>query len=275
MGHKIGSFIVPETQLATVVYGPVPSWRLGRSLGVDPVSTQHKTCSFDCIYCQLGRTIHPLTERRCFVTVDVLRQHLVAAKGAPIDTVTFSGVGEPTLAINLGELADAARKEMGGYPVAILTNASFIWREDVQADLMHFDIVVAKLDAPTEVLFQAINRPVSQVTLTQILDGICRFRQAFTGKLALQMMFVEANRDQAKQMAALARTCYPDEVQLNTPLRPCPVHPLSVSEMAAIEAEFAGLLTRNVYAAERPPVTPLDTQATRRRRPRETRSTKG
>nr|MBC7244382.1 radical SAM protein [Chloroflexota bacterium] len=262
-----------ETQLPTVVYGPVPSWRLGRSLGVDPVSTQHKTCSFDCIYCQLGRTIHPLTERRCFITVGVFRQQLATAKEVPIDTVTFSGMGEPTLASNLSELAETAREEIGGHPIAILTNASLIWREDVQRDLMHFDIVVAKLDAPTEDLFQAINRPVGQVRLAQILDGIHQFRQHFTGRLALQMMFVEANQAQARQMAELARTCHPDEVQLNTPLRPCPVRPLSVSEMAAIEAEFAGLSILNVYAAERPQVMPLDTQATRRRRPRETRRT--
>jgi wyosine [tRNA(Phe)-imidazoG37] synthetase (radical SAM superfamily) len=261
-----------ETTLPSMVYGPVPSWRLGRSLGIDPISTQSKTCSFDCVYCQLGRTAYPLAERRLFVTAEMLRQQLTAAKEASIDTITFSGVGEPTLAANLGELVEVVRAELGGHPVAILTNASLIWREDVQRDLMRFDIVVAKVDAPTEELFHAINRPIGQVELAQILDGIRHFRQGFTGKLALQMMFIEANQNQARQMAALARTCRPDEVQLNTPLRPCPVRPLSVSEMAAIEAEFAGLSTINVYTAERPQVVPLDMQATRRRRPREART---
>ena len=261
-----------ETQSPSIVYGPVPSWRLGRSLGIDPVSTRVKTCSFDCIYCQLGRTVHPLTERRHFVTADALQQQLMALKDMAIDTVTFSGVGEPTLAINLGELASAIREAISNHPVAILTNASLIWRQDIQRDLRQFDIVVAKVDAPTEKLFQAINRPVGQATLAQILDGLREFRHAFTGKLALQMMFVEANQDQARQMAAMARTLRPDEVQLNTPLRPCPVRPLSASEMAAMEAEFAGLPTINVYTAERPQVRPLDVQATRRRRPRETRT---
>jgi wyosine [tRNA(Phe)-imidazoG37] synthetase (radical SAM superfamily) len=258
-----------KTQIQSIVYGPVPSWRLGRSLGIDPVSTKGKTCSFDCIYCQLGRTIHPLTERRRFVTPDVLRKQLAAVEDVPIDTVTFSGVGEPTLAINLSELVAVVREAMANHPVAILTNASLIWRQDVQSDLKHFDIVAAKVDAPTEDCFQAINRPAGQISLAQIIDGIREFREDFIGKLALQMMFVQANRDQAKQMAALARKLRPDEVQLNTPLRPCPVHPLSATEMAAINAEFAGLPTINVYTAERPQVAPVDVQATSRRRPRE------
>ncbi|MDH7486148.1 MAG: hypothetical protein QHJ81_07700 [Anaerolineae bacterium] len=78
------------------VYGPVPSWRLGRSLGIDPVSTQGKTCSFDCIYCQLGRTVHPLTTRQRFVEPEALRRQLAQVGNVPVDTVTFSGVGEPT-----------------------------------------------------------------------------------------------------------------------------------------------------------------------------------
>jgi len=194
---------------------------------------------------------------------------LAAIGNVAIDTVTFSGVAEPTLAINLRELVAVVREVMSNHPVAVLTNASLIWREDVRADLRHFDIVVAKVDAPTEELFRRVNRPVGGVSLAQILAGIGEFREGFDGKLALQMMFTEANRDQAGQVAALARTLHADQVQLNTPPRPCPVQPLSEGEMAGIEAEFVGLPTINVYTAERPQVTPLDTKATRRRRPSE------
>jgi len=266
---------VSETQIPNIVYGPVPSWRLGRSLGIDAVSTRGKTCSFDCIYCQLGRTVHPLAERRRFVTAEILRQQLAAIGSVAIDTATFSGVAEPTLAINLAELVAVVREAISDHPIAILTNASLIWRQDVQCDLSHFDIVVAKVDAPTEELFRTINCAVGKVTLAQTLDGIRRFREGFNGKLALQMMFVGANRDQAKQMAAIARQLHADEVQLNTPLRRCPVQPLSAAEMAAIGAEFVGLPTINVYTAERPQVMPLDMQATRRRRPRESRAIEG
>jgi len=211
-----------EEDLVNYVYGPVPSWRLGRSLGIDPVSTLGKTCSFDCIYCQLGRTVHPLTTRQRFVESEALRRQLDQMGNVLVDTITFSGVGEPTLAANLAELVAVGRETLPVRPVAILTNASLISQEDVRRDLALFDVVVAKLDAASEELFRQINRPFASCTLADIVMGLRQFRRAFGGKLALQMMFVEANRKWAAEMAALARLCAPDEVQLNTPLRPNP-----------------------------------------------------
>jgi len=256
-----------EEDFVNYVYGPVPSWRLGRSLGIDAMSTKGKTCSFDCMYCQLGRTVHPLTTRQRFVEPEALRRELAQVGNVPVDTVTFSGVGEPTLAANLAELVVVGRETLPGRPVAILTNASLISREDVRRDLALFDVVVAKLDAASEELFRQINRSLVPCALDDIVVGLRRFRQAFGGKLALQMMFVEANRKWAAEMAALARSCAPDEVQLNTPLRPSPVPPLSPTEMEGIEAAFAGLPAVNVYKAKRPKVTPLDETETGRRRP--------
>lgn len=248
------------------VYGPVPSWRLGRSLGIDPVSTHGKTCSFDCLYCQLGRTVHSLTERRRFVEAEALRRELAQVGDVAVDTVTFSGIAEPTLALNLAELVAVVRERFT-QPVAILTNSSLMKRDDVRRDLGCFDIVVAKVDASNEALFQQINRPAVSYTLQEILWGIQRFRQEFGGKLALQMMFIAANRGRAVEMAEIARRLRPDEVQLNTPLRPSPVPHLSPAEMEEIEAAFAGLPVVNVYKAKRPEVTPLDEGETRRRRP--------
>ena len=256
-----------EEDPVNYVYGPVSSWRLGRSLGIDPVSTRGKTCSFDCIYCQLGRTVHPLTTRQRFVEPEALRRELAQVGHVLVDTVTFSGVGEPTLAANLAELVAVGRETLPGRPVAILTNASLISREDVRRDLALFDLVVAKLDAASEELFRQINRPFVPCTLTDIVVGLRQFRRAFGGKLALQMMFVEANRRCAVEMAALARSCAPDEVQLNTPLRPSPVPPLSPKEMDEVEMVFVGLPVVNVYKAKRPEVTPLDETETGRRRP--------
>ncbi|HID87765.1 MAG TPA: radical SAM protein [Anaerolineae bacterium] len=249
------------------IYGPVPSWRLGRSLGVDPISTEGKTCSFDCIYCQLGRTRYPATERSLFVRAHELAAELESLEGVAMDYVTFSGMGEPTLAANLGELVETVRGHLP-YPIAILTNSSLMARKEVRKDLMGFDLVVAKVDAPDEELFQRINRPFVKDRLEEIIEGIRRFREEFGGRLALQMMFVQANRDRAAEMAQIARELQPDEVQLNTPLRPSPVEPLSPAEMEGIEAQFAGLHVRNVYRAERPEVPPLDEEATRRRKPK-------
>jgi wyosine [tRNA(Phe)-imidazoG37] synthetase (radical SAM superfamily) len=136
-------------------------------------------------------------------------------------------------------------------------------------DLDLFDIVVAKVDAPDEPLFQQINRPVVSDTLEDILWGVQRFREAFAGQLALQMMFVPTNRERAAEMAEIARRLRPDEVQLNTPLRPSPVPPLSSDAMDQVETAFAGLPVINVYKAARPEVATLDDTETRRRRPAE------
>jgi wyosine [tRNA(Phe)-imidazoG37] synthetase (radical SAM superfamily) len=183
------------------------------------------------------------------------------------DYVTFSGTGEPTLASNLGDALRLAR-DLLGLPTAVLTNSSLMAREDVRRDLACADVVVAKLDAPDEQLFQRINRPVTDCRLEEVFRGISLFRAGYAGKLALQMMFVEANKGFVAEMAAIASRLSPDEVQINTPLRPCPVTPLTAAEIAAIREEFhelANVVT--VYDAPRPEVTPLDIEQTRRRRP--------
>ena len=253
----------------SIVYGPVPSWRLGRSLGVDPVSTKGKTCSFDCIYCQLGPTRHPLTERRVFVEPEALASELekVKRKGIEFDYITFSGVGEPTLAANLAELVEVVRRVFPHHPVAILTNVSLLPLPEVRQDLAGFDLIAAKLDAPDEGLFKAINRPFTPFTLAEIIEGIKRLRAEFTGTLALQMMFLPQNKGRAAEMARIAGDIGPDIIQLNTPLRPSPVTPLTPEEMAQVEEAFRRLPYISVYRAPRPSVQPLDTAETRRRRP--------
>jgi len=254
--------------MTSVIYGPVSSWRLGRSLGIDLLSTRGSTCSFDCTYCQLGKTVHPLSERNEFVTLAELARELEAAKGVPADYSTFSGVGEPTLASNLGKAIELVRSTLG-LPVAVLTNSSFMPREDVRRELALADVVVAKVDAPDEERFQAVNRPFAGCTLDEILQGIRRFRSEYKGKLALQMMFVEANRDCAPEMARVARELSPDEVQINTPLRPCAVKPLPPDDIAAIRDKFSGLpRVVTVYEAVTPEVTPLSPEETLRRRPK-------
>ncbi len=251
----------------SIVYGPVPSWRLGRSLGIDLLPADGKTCTFDCVYCQLGRTRRPLLERREFVRLDHLAQELEVARGVTADYVTFSGMGEPTLASNLGEAIRLARS-MLGRPVAVLTNSSLLPRKDVRTDLTDADVVVAKLDAPDERLFRHLNRPGPGLSLQEIVDGIALLRAGYSGKLALQIMFVAPNKDRAADIAAIARRLAPDEVQINTPLRPSPVSPLTPEEIAAIAQEFCGPgAVVTVYEATRPEVMPLDAHQTARRRP--------
>jgi wyosine [tRNA(Phe)-imidazoG37] synthetase (radical SAM superfamily) len=249
-----------------VIYGPVASWRLGRSLGVDLVSQAAKTCSFDCAYCQLGRTRHHSAERREFVPVARLTGELEQLPALDLDYVTFSGTAEPTLASNLGEAIDEVKKRMQA-PVAVLTNSSLMWRPEVRAALSRADKVVAKLDAPTESLLRAVNRPVQGITLEKILGGIKVFRAGYRGCLALQMMFFKANRDQAEALAQLAREIKPDEIEVNTPLRPCAVKPLPPHVLAKIMTAFREMNAVSVYEAERPSVKPLDIEETLQRRP--------
>ncbi len=252
----------------SIIYGPVPSWRLGRSLGVDLLSTEGKTCSFDCVYCQLGRTVHPLAERKQFVTIPRLAEELQRVKGVAADYITFSGVGEPTLAVNLGEAITLARSVLG-FPVAVLTNSSLMTTEAVRYDLGLADMVVAKVDAPSEELFRQINRPIIECRLEGITQAIKLFREQYKGKLALQMMFIDANKHYAKKMAAIAAQLSPDEVQLNTPLRPCPIRPLTPEVIADISGAFNSLKNVvTVYEAPRPEVIPLDLKETLKRRPK-------
>lgn len=226
-----------------------------------------KTCSLDCTYCQLGRTARRLTVRAEFVASGVLARELEAARKVAADYVTFSGMGEPTLASNLGDALRLAR-DVTGLPTAVLTNSSLMARDDVRRDLACADVVVAKLDAPDERLFRRINRPLVRFSLAEIVEAIGLFRATYRGKLALQIMFVEANRGAARSLAAIASRLSPDEVQINTPLRPCPVMPLTADEIAAIREEFRKFPSVvTVYDAPRPEVTPLDIEETRRRRP--------
>jgi len=253
----------------SIIYGPVPSWRLGRSLGIDLLCAPGKTCSFDCVYCQLGRTTNPTIERGEFVSLARLTKELKGIRGIAADYVTFSGTGEPTLAGNLGRAIEVARSILP-LPIAVLTNSSLMSRDDVRDQLAKADVVVAKLDAHNQELFEQVNRPVADLMLSDIIEGIKLFKNKFAGKLCLQVMFIEANKTFAREIAQIARSLLPDEVQLNTPLRPCAVKPLTPSQMASIKADFASFIcpVMTVYEAPKPEVKPLNLQETLRRRPK-------
>jgi len=178
----------------SIIYGPVSSWRLGKSLGIDLLNTNRKTCSFNCVYCQLGETTQFVVEPKEFVSMEQLAKEIQSVRQIEADCATFSGIGEPTLASNLGDAIDMAKLVLD-LPVAVLTNSSFMLREDVRQQLARADVVVAKLDVPNEELFATVNRPAPGLHFDQIVDGITRFRDEYRGKLALQVMFVEANKD--------------------------------------------------------------------------------
>ncbi len=250
------------------VYGPVPSWRLGRSLGIDPLCAEKKECPFDCIYCQLGRTAVKTIDRKRYIEAGELRKALLEILPIKADFITFSGSGEPTLASNLGELAETVRGA-SKLPLAILTSSALIHLEEVREDLLKFDNVVAKLDATDEKLFQEINRPHPSLTLEGIIEGLKIFRKEYPGKLSLQIMFIKQNKGRSAELADIAKELEVDEVQLDTPLRPSPVPPLSREEMEEIEESFRGMNYIQVYKVKRPKVKPVDEAEVRKRRPGE------
>lgn len=250
-----------------IIYGPVASWRLGRSLGIDLLNTRKKVCSFNCVYCQLGETDQFIVEPREFISLEQLTSEIELLNPIKADYATFSGMGEPTLASNLGEAIELARSILD-LPIAVLTNSSLMFREDVRQQLAHADTVVAKLDIPNEELFAMVNRPARGLHFDRVKDGIKLFRDKYRGKLALQIMFIEANKDYASEIATLARQISPDEVQIDTPLRPSKVKPLPRENIASIREKFNNLKNViTVYEAPKPEVLPLDLTETLRRRP--------
>jgi len=250
-----------------MIYGPVSSWRLGRSLGIDLINTGTKLCTFNCVYCQLGETRKFIAEPEDLSSLKNLNSEIQQFTKVRADYATFSGMGEPTLASNLGEAIELVRSSLK-LPIAVLTNSSLLLREDVRDRLAKADLVVAKLDAPNEEIFGLVNRPASGLRFATVLDGLRRFSQIYAGKLALQVMFVRANEHYAPAIAEIARSIQPGEVQINTPLRPSKVKPLSPQHLARIRGQFSGLRRVNtVYEAPPLHVRPVDLADTLRRRP--------
>ncbi len=255
------------------LYGPVNSWRIGRSLGVDPVSATQKTCSFDCIYCQAGKTIILSKEREIFVPTKEIFNEIKNLPEVELDYITFAGNGEPTLAKNLGELIRGIR-QIRKEKIAVITNASMIDHKDVQNDLFLANRVEAKLDGVLSETFYKVNQPASSITIKKIIDGLCDFRNKYQGEMILQIMFVQENKNEAEEIAKVALAISPNLIEVNTPLRKCLVSPLSPDELKSIENVFKKVSQneipiRNVYDTERKKSQPFSKKATDRRRGRE------
>jgi wyosine [tRNA(Phe)-imidazoG37] synthetase (radical SAM superfamily) len=210
------------TQASGFLYGPVPSRRLGRSLGIDLVP--FKTCSYDCVYCQLGRTTRKTVERREWVSLDPIYAALedVLADPEGIDVITLSGSGEPTLHDRIGELI-AWLKGRTALPVAVLTNGSLLWRPDVRDDLAEADLVIPSLDAGDPASYRYSNRPHPAVPFELMVEGLAAFTRSFSGRVWLEVMLLEGVTGIDEEVAAIARLARrigPERVQLGTVTRP-------------------------------------------------------
>lgn len=206
------------------VFGPIPSRRLGRSLGIDPIPL--KTCNWNCVYCQLGRS-RPLTnERKGYVDPDTIvtqvQISLDAHAPGEIDWLTFVGSGEPTLNVSLGRMIGQV-KQTSDLPVAVITNGALLHLEEVQQDLMAADAVLPSLDAGNAALYRKINRPHPYVTFEKLVAGLSSFRQVYQGKLWVEVMMVRGLNDTEpalRELAAVLDQIDPHEVHINQPIRP-------------------------------------------------------
>ncbi len=222
------------------IYGPVPSRRLGLSLGVDIIP--FKVCTLDCIYCQLGPTTQKTTEiKDYFSEKEIISQIKKRINTAPhIDYITFSGSGEPTLNAKIGTLIKEIKKSTD-IPVAVLTNSTLLTKKKVRESLKEADLVVPSLDAATQNVFENINRPHPSLKIKKIIEGIKKFREEFKGDLWLEIILVKGVNDSDAHVKALKKTINeikPDKVQLNTVIRPPSeryAHPLTREEMEKIK----------------------------------------
>lgn len=224
-------------------FGPVPSRRLGRSLGVDLVPL--KTCTQNCIYCQLGVHGERVTQRMPYVDVAVVLKELKEQVDAGLnaDYITLSGSGEPTLNSDIGRLIDGIRK-VTDIPIAIITNGTLFTDDDVRRECSKADVVLPSLDAGDEKTFQLMNCPAAGIGFSAFVDGLCRFRSEFNGQIWLEVFFCEGVNTSDKQvsdMKAVIDFILPDRIQLNTAARPT-VDPsakkVSAEKLEAIAKQF-------------------------------------
>jgi wyosine [tRNA(Phe)-imidazoG37] synthetase (radical SAM superfamily) len=202
------------------VFGPVPSRRLGRSLGVDLIP--FKSCTFDCLYCQLGSTGTKTAEPQDEAPIDEVIAELSGKLSERPDYITLSGSGEPTLYTRLGELIERIRL-ITDIPVAVITNGSLLWDERVRKCLLGADVVMPSLDAGDEEMYQMVNRPHGDISFKKLVDGLVLFREEYSGRYWLEVLLLAGltdTREQVGKIAQIAKSIRPDIVQLNTCVRP-------------------------------------------------------
>ena len=208
-----------------IAFGPVPSRRLGRSLGVNNIPPKH--CTYSCVYCQLGRTSRMELERRAFYEPqEILRavqDKMAKTKGVgePIDYLALVPDGEPTLDVHLGREIELLQQL--GPPIAVISNASLIWREDVREDLLQADWVSLKVDSVDEAVWRRVDRPHGSLALSSILEGSMAFAEEYRGELVTETMLVAGVNDGEEHLAAAASflaRLQPAVAYLSIPTRP-------------------------------------------------------
>jgi wyosine [tRNA(Phe)-imidazoG37] synthetase (radical SAM superfamily) len=241
------------------LYGPVPSRRLGNSLGIDLIP--HKICTYDCIYCQIGKTAKKTLIRKEYVPVkEVLEEVKLFLKeeNSPIDHLSLSGSGEPMLHSKIRQIIEGI-KAITSIPIAVITNGSLLYEVEVRKNLLHVDIVLPSLDAVSSEVFIRINRPCSGFSIEKVTEGMVEFRKIYKGQIWLEVLFCKGINDGKSELLKLKEAIdqiQPDRIHLNTVVRPPSedwVKPLSQKEMEKIRA-FLGKKASIISEFDRHPL---------------------
>lgn len=236
------------------LFGPVPSRRLGMSLGIDLVP--HKVCSLNCIYCECGPTTRLTIERKEYVpyneVIEELKNHL-GNNPAP-DYITFSGSGEPTLNSRIGDILKFIKQNYPDIPVAVLTNGTLLNNKQVRTEILDADLVLPSLDVASDLFFRKINRPFHSLNIEDYINGLCEFRKEYQGKIWLEVLIIPGYNDSKQDLNLLKETfkkIQPESIQLNTLDRPGVVPGIKVAGKEELEqiADFWKLDNVEIIAA--------------------------
>ena len=236
------------------LFGPVPSRRLGMSLGVDLVP--HKVCSLNCIYCECGSTNNLTTERAEYVSFDEVIQELKQffSEKPALDYITFSGSGEPTLNSRIGDILKFIKQTYAGIPVAVLTNGTLLKNKQVREEIMDADLVLPSLDVASDLSFRKINRPFHSLNMEDYINGLIEFRKEYGGKIWLEVLIIPGYNN-SKQDLVLVKEAIkkikPDRIQLNTLDRPGVIRGIKAASKEELEqiADFWGFNNIEIIAA--------------------------
>jgi wyosine [tRNA(Phe)-imidazoG37] synthetase (radical SAM superfamily) len=235
--------------MASIAFGPVPSRRLGQSLGINTIPP--KVCTYSCLYCQLGPTPETSVARTAFYPPERVvgrvteRVHALRARGEPIDYLTFVPDGEPTLDLHLGDTIDGLKPL--GIPVAVISNSSLVAQDDVRAALAKADWVSLKVDSVDETAWRRINRPHPSLRLQSVLDGIATFARSYHGHLVTETMLLDGVNDApatVRATAAFVATLHPRCAYLLVPTRPTAEAWARCPSEAAVTAAYQIFATR-------------------------------
>jgi len=231
------------------LFGPVPSRRLGMSLGIDLIP--HKICSLNCVYCECGTTTRQTSERDEYVPVEEVYSELkdYFKQHPDPDYFTFSGAGEPTLHLHIGKVIAFLKDLRPDIPVAVLTNGTLFEDPDVRRELMQADLVLPSLDAATDLALRRVNRPLRNFSADAYVDGLVRFRKEFQGEIWLEILILPGYNDGEVNLEALIEAVWkikPDRIQLNTLDRPGTVEGLLPAPLAQLKEIASSMEGMNV-----------------------------